>query len=46
MNTKKPSGAEFKKRRLAAEVAAVQNTPKINSHWPKKGLYYSDLTKI
>ena len=45
MNSAKPSGAEFKRRRFAAEVAAVQNTPKTNSYWPKQDLFSSDFNE-
>lgn len=44
MDSKKPSGAEFKKRRIEKEAEAVRNTPKIQSYFtPKQGLYFSEL---
>lgn len=44
MDSKKPSGAEFKKRRIAKEAEAVRNTPTLKSYFtPKQGLYFSEL---
>ena len=43
MNSKKPSGSEYKKRRIAKEVESVRNTPKIQSFFTQ-GWLFCDLS--
>lgn len=43
MDSKKPPGAEFKRRRIAKEAESVRNTPTLESYFtPKQGLYFSE----
>lgn len=39
MDKKKPSGAEYKRRRKEKEKAAVENTPKLTDLFSKQGLF-------